>query len=167
MPTVFLVGIDQLDQIPDFLDLGAIVVVAPDRRTLQAWTTEREADSPEATPDQGDTGGVVVDLAARRVSYRGLNLALSDMEFRVLAALVAHPGHALSAAKIRRIAWGDEPLPSIDAYSIRSLIQRLRVRLRAAGAPITITAVRGFGFRSDVRLPAAPERPAALAAMKG
>ena len=166
MPTVFLVGIDQLDQIPDFLDLGAIVVVAPDRRTLQAWTTEREAGSQETTPDRGDTGGVVVDLAARRVSYRGLNLALSDMEFRVLAALAAQPGHALSAPKIRRIGWGDEPLPSIDAYSIRSLIQRLRVKLRATGAPIKITAVRGFGFRLDVRVPAAPERSGALAAMK-
>ena len=37
----------------------------------------------------------------------------------------------------------------IDIYSIRSLIQRLRAKLRAVAAPDMIAPVRSFGFRLE------------------
>jgi Transcriptional regulatory protein, C terminal len=146
--TVFLVGIDQLEQIPEFLELGSIVVVAPDKPTLRRWRWEQEDGI--AAPDIEPGGGsLVVDLAARRISSRGLALDLSDMEFRVLAGLLAEPSRALGYSELRRLGWGDEPHQALDVYSIRSLVQRLRAKLRAAGAPVTIVAVRGFGFRAE------------------
>ena len=148
VPTIYLVGIDDLERIPEFLDLGLIVVVSPDPTTLRRWQHEQElGDVPTAHP--AAASGVVVEMDARRISYRGVPLTLSDREFRVLAGLVNGRGRAFSFEKIRRLGWGEGTNIPIDIYSIRSLIQRLRAKLRAVGAPDTIAPVRSFGFRLE------------------
>jgi DNA-binding response OmpR family regulator len=146
--TVFLVGIDELDRVPEYLDLGAVVVIAPDQHTLHRWQAEQSrAMSSDFEPNGG--GGVVLDLPGRRVLADGEPLQLSDLEFRVLAVLLSRPGSAWTFHDLRRTGWGDSPELPIDAASVRSLIQRLRVKLRAAEADVTIRAVRGYGFRLE------------------
>lgn len=145
--TVFLVGIDDLERVPEYLDLGAVVVIAPDQHTLQRWQGEQHrAPGPRVASDES---GVVLDLPGRMVQVEGEPLQLSDLEFRVLAVLLSKPGAAWTFRDLRRTGWGDAPELPIDAASVRSLIQRLRVKLRAAGAPATICAVRGYGFRLE------------------
>ncbi|MDP9299935.1 MAG: winged helix-turn-helix domain-containing protein [Actinomycetota bacterium] len=141
-------GIDDLERIPEFLDLGLIVVVSPDPTTLRRWQHEQELGEP-AMDRPAATSGVVVEMAARRIAYRGVPLTLSDREFRVLAGLVHGRGRAFSFEEIRRLAWGEATNVPIDIYSIRSLIQRLRAKLRAVAAPDTIAPVRSFGFRLE------------------
>lgn len=148
MPTVYLVGIDDLERIPEFLDLGLIVVVSPDPTTLRRWQHEQELTEPVMDRPTA-TSGVVIELDARRISYRGMPLTLSDREFRVLAGLAHRSGTAFSFEEIRRLGWGEAAHVPIDIYSIRSLIQRLRAKLRAVGAPDTIVPVRSFGFRLE------------------
>ena len=148
VPTIYLVGIDDLERIPEFLDLGLIVVVSPDPTTLHRWQHEQELGDP-TTDQPAATSGVVVEMAARRISYRGVPLTLSDREFRVLAGLVQGRGRAFSFEEIRRLGWREGTNTPIDIYSIRSLIQRLRAKLRAVAAPDTITPVRSFGFRLE------------------
>ena len=148
VPTIYLVGIDDLERIPEFLDLGLIVVVSPDPTTLHRWQHEQELGEP-ATDQPAATSGVLVEMAARRISYRGVPLTLSDREFRVLAGLVQGRGRAFSFEEIRRLGWGEGTNMPIDIYSIRSLIQRLRAKLRAVAAPDTIAPVRSFGFRLE------------------
>jgi DNA-binding response OmpR family regulator len=146
--TVFLVGIDELERVPEYLDLGAVVVIAPDQHTLHRWQAEQSrAVSSGCEPNGG--GGVVLDLPGRRVLADGEPLQLSDLEFRVLAVLLSKPGSAWTFRDLRRTGWGDSPELPIDAASVRSLIQRLRVKLRAAEADVTIGAVRGYGFRLE------------------
>jgi DNA-binding response OmpR family regulator len=147
--TVFLVGIDQLAQIPEFLNMGAVVVVAPDPRTLRRWRWEQDGEAPTPRDKEASQTGLVVDIARRRISSLGLPIDLSDLEFRVLAALLAEPRPALCYRDLRRIGWGDGPQLPLDAYSVRSLIQRLRAKLKAVRAPLTICAIRGFGFRAE------------------
>ena len=148
MPTIYLVGIDDLERIPEFLDLGLIVVVSPDPMTLRRWQHEQElGDVPTDHP--AVASGVVVEMDARRISYRGVPLTLSDREFRVLAGLVHGRGRAFSFEEIRRLGWGEGTNIPIDIYSIRSLIQRLRAKVRAVAAPDTIAPVRSFGFRLE------------------
>jgi DNA-binding winged helix-turn-helix (wHTH) protein len=148
VPTIYLVGIDDLQRIPEFLDLGLIVVVAPDPATLRRWQHEQELGEPVMDPPVA-ASGVVVEMAARRISYRGVPLSLSDREFRVLAGLVNGNGRAFSFEEIRRLGWGEASHVPIDIYSIRSLIQRLRAKLRALAAPDTIAPVRSYGFRLE------------------
>src|SRR5437667_7914819 len=115
VPTLLLVGIDQLAHIPEYLDMGAVVVVAPDPSTLRRWRWEQEGQAPEQQ-GAGSPSAVVVDIAGRRISVRGLPLDLSDLEFRVLAALLIEPRRALSFQDIRRVGWGDLPELPLDVY---------------------------------------------------
>ncbi len=128
-----------------------IVVVSPDPTTLRRWQHEQELGEP-VMDRPAATSGVVVEMDARRISYRGVALTLSDREFRVLAGLVHRRGTAFSFEEIRRLGWGDAVHVPIDIYSIRSLIQRLRAKLRALGAPDGIVPVRSFGFRLEHRV---------------
>jgi DNA-binding response OmpR family regulator len=147
VPMVFLVGLDQVDEIPRYLDLGLVVVVAPDRRTFARWWDEHDPES-AAMHSHPDDSGVVVDLAERRVRVDGRPLELSDLEFRVLSRLCERPGAAISFGEIAQAGWGPSPNLPIDIYTIRSLIQRLRVKLRAMDSPLSVQAVKGFGFRA-------------------
>jgi DNA-binding response OmpR family regulator len=145
--TVVLIGIDELDLVPGYLDLGAIVVISPDRSTLKRWQREQEPAA-VTIPARGQADeGVVVDLPGHQVLVRGEPLAHSELEFRVLSALLIRRGFALSFPELRRKGWGETPAMAIDAASVRSLVQRLRVKLRSSEANVSIEAVRGFGFR--------------------
>jgi DNA-binding response OmpR family regulator len=150
--TVFLVGTDDLPKIPDYLRLGAVVVVAPDRDALHAFRWESVHDRVEEAGVE--RAGVVVDLAARRIRTEAGDLPVSDLEFRVLSALLCHPGRAWSFRDLRLAGWGDGPALTADADAVRALIQRVRGKLVASGAPMRIEAVRGYGFRV---VDAAPE----------
>lgn len=145
MPTVYLVGVDQLGDIPSFLELGAVVVIAPDRTILRDWQEDQDPTPSRATERSEE--GLVVNLAKRTISWDGRDLRLSDREFQVLAALAAEPRRAWSFRDLRRIGWADEPDIGLDMCSLRAMMQRLRLKLRSAGMPLQIEAVRGYGFR--------------------
>lgn len=146
--TVFIVGVDQLPLVPEYLNLGSVVVVAPDQDTLRRWTWEQE-DRPASPPDgERRASGTVVDLAGRRIIADGASLPLSDLEYRVLSALLSPIGRALSFRELRSWGWGDAPELPADVYSVRALVQRLRAKLQVAGAELVIEAIRGYGFRA-------------------
>jgi DNA-binding winged helix-turn-helix (wHTH) protein len=147
VPTVFIVGVERLPLVPEYLNLGSVVVMAPDQETLRRWVWEQDGDrAPSA--GHGEPPGTVVDLTGRRIVVDGGTLPLSDLEFRVLSALLSPPGRALSFRELRASCWGDTPELPADVYSVRALVQRLRAKLQVADAQLTIEAIRGFGFRA-------------------
>jgi DNA-binding winged helix-turn-helix (wHTH) protein len=156
--TVLLVGIDELARVPDYLELGAVVVIAPDRETMRQW--RRDQDPSERSAAANGAGALVIDLLSRRILCFGRPINLSELEFRVLAALLSHPGRAWSFRDLRRAGWGEGLDLPVDVYSVRSLVQRLRLKLGAAEAPATIEAVRGFGFRIQLAVPDHTHLPA-------
>jgi DNA-binding response OmpR family regulator len=146
--TVHLVGVRDIPRIPDYLTLGAVVVVAPDRETLRVW--EREADERGAPPQPvTSVPGLQVDLAGRRAKWNGDELRLTPLEFRVLANMARQPGRAWSFQELRESGWGASHAPGIDVFAVRSVVQRLRRKLRVAEATVEIQSVRGFGFRLE------------------
>ena len=151
VPTVYLLGEDCLELIPEYLQLGSVVVVAPDRDILRRWTDDQQLETATASVSHTGQGHLLVDLSSRRVSFDGTPLNVTDLEFRVLAALMARPGRAWSFRDLRRTGWGDGPDLYGDDQTVRALVQRLRRKLRAARVPIAIEAVRSFGFRAEVR----------------
>lgn len=151
VPTVYLLGEDNLELIPEYLQLGSVVVVAPDRDILRRWTDDQEDQTADASVSQTQHGDLVVDLSSRRISFDGMPLSITDLEFRVLAALMTRPGRAWSFKDLRRTGWGDGPDLYGDDQTVRALVQRLRKKLHAARVPIAIEAVRSFGFRAEVR----------------
>lgn len=151
MPTVFIVGESRLPLIPEYLNLGTIVVVAPDQGTLTRWRREQEPEASPEHPGEAAEPNTVVDLAGRRIVRDGEALPLSDLEYRVLSALLSPPGRAISYRELRSIGWGEGPEIAADIYSVRALVQRIRAKLQVARAGISIEAVRGFGLRASVQ----------------
>lgn len=148
IPTVFIVGVERLPLVPEYLNLGSVVVVAPDQGTLRRWVREQDGDREPSEDRDGEPLGTVVDLPGRRIIVDGATLPLSDLEFRVFSALLSPPGRALSFRELRASCWGDAPELPADIYSVRALVQRLRAKLQVADAHLTVESIRGFGFRA-------------------
>jgi len=91
-------------------------------------------------------GDLVVDEAAREVRMGGEPVALTRIEFDLLAALAAHPHQALSRRQLVEMVWdtawtGDEHL--VDVH-----IGRIRKKLGdEATSPRFIHTLRGIGYR--------------------
>jgi hypothetical protein len=148
-PTVIMVGEGSLARAGEFLRLGAVLVIAPDRPTLRAWEVGERVRPPERF-GQGHDPELDVDLRSRRIRFRAQPLDLTELEFRVMAALAAEPGRAWSYGELRCAGWGGGLPPSPDdVHTVRSVIQRLRRRLRDAAVPRRIQSVRRFGYRLE------------------
>jgi DNA-binding response OmpR family regulator len=149
IPTVFMVGTERLPLVQEYLNLGSVVVVAPDQQTLKRWVHEMETqDDARPTDDLAQYDGTVVDLAGRRILTHDGQLPLSDLEFKVLAALLTPPGRAVAFRELRRIGWGQAAEIPDDVYAVRALVQRVRAKLAVADSGVKIEAVRGYGFRA-------------------
>ncbi len=87
-----------------------------------------------------------VDFAERSVSVNGEEVALTPLEFRLLAAFVRHPGQLLSHDQVLEQVWGDSFSASRD--QVKLYVGYLRRKLEGAGVdPSVIETVRGFGYR--------------------
>ena len=87
-----------------------------------------------------------VDFAQRSVSVNGTEVALTPLEFRLLAAFVGHPGQLLSHDQVLELVWGDSFSASRD--QVKLYVGYLRRKLESAGADASvIETVRGFGYR--------------------
>jgi DNA-binding response OmpR family regulator len=149
VPTVLMVGVDRLALVPEYLNLGSVVVIAPDQETLNRWMSEQAPDHRPERPEGHPS--TVVDMTGRRIISDGATLPLSDLEYRVLSALLSPLGRAISFRELRSLGWGDGPELPADVYSVRALVQRLRAKLEVARVDLRIEAVRGYGFRARPR----------------
>lgn len=89
-----------------------------------------------------DDGSLLVRLDSREVSVDGAAIALTPTEYRLLAALIRHPGQTLAPDQLLELAWND-PL-GIGPERVKFGVMRLRRKL---GPGVAIEAVRGFGYR--------------------
>ena len=112
---------------------------------VEALLRRPRTEQPQA--EVYDDGRLVVRLDVREVSVHGARVALTPTEFRLLAALVRHPGQTLSAEQLLELAWND-PL-GVGPERVKFGVMRLRRKLgQDAGQPgASIEAVRGFGYR--------------------
>jgi DNA-binding response OmpR family regulator len=90
-----------------------------------------------------DDGSVRVNFAAHEVWVDGAAVALTPIEFRLLAALVRNQGQTVTPGKLLELAWND-PF-GVGSDRVKYGVMRLRRKL--AGADSQIEAVRGFGYR--------------------
>src|SRR5580658_6174107 len=93
-----------------------------------------------------DDGSLLVNLGSREVSVDGAPIALTPTEYRLLTALIRHPGQTLAPDQLLELAWND-PL-GIGPERVKFGVMRLRRKLdrdsEAGGAGASIEAVRGF-----------------------
>ncbi|ACV78921.1 response regulator [Nakamurella multipartita] len=90
--------------------------------------------------------GLSIDLAGREVHADGAPVALSSLEFDLLAALAGAPGRVFSRAQLLERVWGydfygDERVVDVHIRSLRSRLGD------PAADPRLIATVRGVGYK--------------------
>jgi two-component system, OmpR family, response regulator len=92
-----------------------------------------------------EVSGLELDPSELSVSCEGASRSLTPTEFRLLAALAARPGKAISREELIATAWPHGAIVhdnTVDVY-----VARLRRKLRELGAAPAIATVRGLGYR--------------------
>jgi hypothetical protein len=84
-------------------------------------------------------------------------VGLTDVEARLLAALMAEPGRTVPAAELLRAVWGST---AVAPSTISACIRRLRQKVEANPShPAFIRTTRGVGYRYDPGASCAPPLP--------
>lgn len=89
-------------------------------------------------------GGLVIDLAAHRVTLEGEELRLTPKEFDLLQALAEAPGRVLTHRQLLARVWG--PAHVEDVPYLRVFVGQLRQKLGPAAAG-WIETEPGIGYR--------------------
>ncbi len=93
-------------------------------------------------------GPVAVDRAARRVRVDGVDVELTDTEFRILVALAEQPGRVLTHTMLLDRVWG--PGYTEEVHYLRVYVNRLRHKIeRDPGAPRLLVTVPRAGYRLE------------------
>jgi DNA-binding response OmpR family regulator len=89
---------------------------------------------------------VTIDFAQREVTVAGQTVALTPLEFKLLATFVRNPNQVLSHDQLLELVWGD-PLTGSRART-KLYVGYLRQKIATAAAGDSpIETVRGFGYR--------------------
>ena len=88
-----------------------------------------------------------IDLRAGQLRKRGVKISLRDKSFRVLAALLEHPGEVVTREQLRRGLWPGEVFVDFD-NNLNTAIARLREALHdSADRPRFIETLPKRGYR--------------------
>jgi DNA-binding response OmpR family regulator len=113
-------------------------------RIRAALRRVRGGDSPEVLA----LGDVVIDLAAHAATRDQVELALTPIEFRLLAELARAPGRVFSREILLERVWGYDYLG--DSRLVDVAVQRLRAKVEPdPHHPTLIQTVRGAGYRAS------------------
>jgi DNA-binding response OmpR family regulator len=100
------------------------------------------APGPASAPDVATTRRMTVDLEGREVVLDGVELALTRIEFDLLAAFATHPRRVWSREALLRSVWQTEWAQ--DTHLVEVHVGNLRRKL---GEDPWIRTVRGVGYR--------------------
>ena len=98
-----------------------------------------------ALPPPLSLGRVVVDPSSRRVHLDGAETPLTPKEFDLLLALARRPGAVLTREALIDEVWDCNWFGSTRTLDVHVFALR-----RKLGAAVTITTLRGVGFRLDL-----------------
>lgn len=91
-------------------------------------------------------GPLTVDLAYRRVTLEGEEVALTRKEYALLAQLARHPGRVITQQQLLKDIWG--PTHVEDSHYLRIVVAHVRQKLGDdPTAPRFIVTEPGVGYR--------------------
>jgi DNA-binding response OmpR family regulator len=153
LPIVMLTALAEPDDRIAGLELGADDYVtkpfSPRELTLRVDSVlRRAAAGVGAAPRHVLTAGdITVDVAARRATRDGVELALTIRELDLLTFLMSHPGRAFNREQLMREVWG---WTFGDQSTVTVHVRRLREKVEDDPAnPKLIQTVWGIGYRLE------------------
>ena len=109
---------------------------------LRRASREREAPPASYADDY-----VSIDFAQHVVRARDEPVALTPLEFRLLAAFVRRPNRVLSREQLLELVWGHTRGVSPDEVKLYVGYLRRKLRVGTGEEVSPIETVRGFGYR--------------------
>lgn len=91
-------------------------------------------------------GLITIDFAQREVTVAGQGVALTPLEFKLLATFVRHPNQVLSHDQLLELVWGDSLIGSRARTKLYVGYLRQKLAVGDSGES-PIETVRGFGYR--------------------
>jgi two-component system phosphate regulon response regulator PhoB len=119
----------------------------PEELVLRVAAILRRRSIGSSATDVTAFGDLEIDRSARRVSWRGRDLDLTPIEYRLLLLLVDFRGHAHERSHLLEAVW--DAGPEMRTRTVDVHIQRLRAKLGPAGD--MVETVRGYGYRFNAR----------------
>ncbi|MEU7776994.1 winged helix-turn-helix domain-containing protein [Micromonospora parva] len=150
VPIVLFVGTDRsmrqrvLSQLDGLAPVRSCADLAELRELLSSPTGLVPVDPRAKARGLVEWGGLVVDRAGHRVTWRGDPVPLTPAERELLALLIGPPLVVWSYEQLCAAALG-----GADTTALRSTIKRLRRRLRGLPGGPQVHTVRGVGYRLD------------------
>ena len=149
-PVIMLTALGTTDDIVNGLDAGADDYLGKpfDTRELLARLralTRRPGTTAESAIRCGD---VTLDAAQLTLSGPKAAAALTKREADLLEVLLRTPGQLQTRAVLLARVWG--PLAEVEDANLDCYIHFVRRRLKAVGSAVTITTVRGSGYKAEV-----------------
>lgn len=95
-----------------------------------------------------EAGDLTIDLDSYTLTGKGATLSLPKKEFELLCRLLSSPGRIFTRNQLFEEIWGYESESGED--TVKTHISRLRNHLKDMET-ITITAVKGVGYKAEVR----------------
>jgi two-component system phosphate regulon response regulator PhoB len=89
-------------------------------------------------------GDIVMDLSSHTVAYKGAQLNVGPIEYRLLQSFMEHPKRVLTRDQLIKRVWGDSfdvELRTVDVH-----INRLRKSLKVDGCGVAIRTIRSAGY---------------------
>ncbi len=92
---------------------------------------------------------IEIDRVRHRVSVLGNEVALTPIEFRMLATFAENPGRVLGHGQLLELVWGDRIR---ERDEVKLYVSYLRRKLGGAADVDPVETVRGVGYRYRPRL---------------
>ncbi len=155
LPIIVLSARNQERQKVDALDLGADDYLTKpfgiDELIARIRVALRHANRKEQSisNDVLVTGGLTVDLSKRLVSVDGREIALTPIQYRLLAVLAKNAGKVMTHRQIMKEVWGPPYLDNV--HYIRMYMSQLRHKLEIDPAkPQYLVTESGLGYRLKI-----------------
>lgn len=132
------------------LDIGAddYVTKPYSPRELLARIKAALRRASDDLPDTFSFGDADVDFARHELRRSGRVVALTPLEFRLLATFVRHRGRALGRQRLIDEAWGRDTFVTDRVVDNQVTNLRKKIEPRPA-SPIYLHSIRGYGYRFD------------------
>lgn len=104
----------------------------------------RRIAAPEESTGVIESGGVTLELESRRCTYSGAEIALTRLEFDLLAELAGHPRTVFSRDRLLEKVWGYQN--PIGGKTVDVHIANIRRKLEGWQG---LVAVRGVGYKVE------------------
>lgn len=149
VPIIMLTAKTESEDVVAGLEAGADDYVAKPCNSAEFLARIRARLRPRelASQETLSIGGLKVDLAGHTVTRDGALIALTPLEFDLLANLASQPGQVMSRETLLDKVWGSGR--SVDPRLVNVHIQRLRSKIEVDPEnPQIVVTVRGVGYKA-------------------